>query len=737
MKINCTVIVEIFKSETTGYTVFIGQTEDMENIHFVGNALDITEGSDLELEGTWDNHSKYGKQFKFTKYTKLIPQDEKGIIRYLATAEIKGIGEAIAKRIVDAFGLETFDTIRYRPQELVMIKGISEEKALELSDHLNKEWEKLNLITFLQKYDVSINVAGKIYEIYGSKALDKIKENPYNMLEDITSIDFKVVDKIGKNLGIAFDDDYRINSGIIFALTKIVSFGHVCVELDNLVPYAADLLGISKEGIINGITRLAIDKKVYLQEFDDVTFVYGSSLYLAEDGTAQKIFGMATDKASKKKLDKELNVIEENMQMTFSPQQKVAIKAALNNRLSVITGGPGTGKTTIIKGIIDLIRASNKSFVLCAPTGRAAKRITQTTGVEAKTLHRLLEITRIEDNNMRQMLDYEIKKINADIVIVDEMSMIDIMLMNNLMKAMRTKTRLVLVGDVDQLPSVGPGCVLKDLIDSGCVVVTKLDQIYRQSANSDIITNAHIVNAGNEPIFKEDTTDMYLLKTKNIQETVNKVKQLLEVDLATYISCDNLKDVQVLTPMKKTDLGSINLNSQIQKVLNPLRQGMEEKEHLGRHFRVGDKIMQMENNYDIAFRQQGIDGQGIYNGDIGYITEISKECSTLSVLFDDDKEVDYKFDELLQIDLAYAVTVHKSQGSEFDVVILPLLTGYTKLFTRNLLYTAMTRAKKLLIVIGSSDTIKFMVNNIEEKKRKTGLKYKLKEYVDRFDKMAR
>ena len=732
MKIKCTVIAEIFKSEETGYTVFVGDTGE-ENMHFVGNALDIKVGDEVSLEGAYDNHSKYGKQFKFTKYEKELPKDEKSLIKYIASAEIKGVGEATAKRIVDEFSMDSIEIIRFHPEKLLVVRGITEEKAVLISEKINEQWEKWNLVSFLQKYDISINVANKVYEVYQNKSVEVIKKNPYILLSTVKSIDFKIVDKLARNLGIPFDHEDRITNGILYALRKIMAFGYTCVEMENLLPYAASILGVAEDIVINLMTKLIIDKEIYVVNMNNKEFVFTAALYKAEDMTAKKLSEMAIEKPLKKSYDKEIKYIEEQNNITFSEEQRIAINNAMKNRVSIITGGPGTGKSTIIKCITNLIEMEDKKYVLCAPTGRAAKRIKETTGVEAKTLHRLLELVKIEDHDLDHMLEYSVKKINTDYIIVDEVSMVDIFLINNLMKAIRGKTKLILVGDACQLPSVGPGSVLEDLIESGKIVTTNLKEIYRQSKGSDIVINSHKVNNGEFPTLKKNNSDLIFIETSSVEETLREVKELVEYKINDYIECDNIKDLQVLTPMKKTSLGSISLNKLMQETLNPKISDLKEKETLGKRFRINDKVMQMENNYDIEFRQGDLDGQGIYNGDIGYVTDINKIDSTLTVKFDDDKEVCYMFSELDQLDLAYTVTVHKSQGSEFDVVILPLYTGFAKLFTRNLLYTAMTRAKKLLVIVGSENTIKYMVNNIEEKKRKTGLKEKLIKYCELYE----
>ena len=468
-----------------------------------------------------------------------------------------------------------------------------------------------------------------------------------------------------------------------------------------------------------------MSEKVFLEEINDSTFIFRRSFYIAEQNIANRIIGQTVLDKKPKNYSTHIERVSEKNSLVLSEEQISAINTALNSSISIITGGPGTGKTTIIKCIIDIIEDIGKEYVLCAPTGRAAKRITETTKKEAKTLHRLLEITKVNDDDFDSFLDTQVKMVEADFIIVDEASMIDIMMMNNLLKAIDDNTRIIFVGDVNQLPSVGPGNVLKDIIDSNTVKTTYLSEIYRQSSKSDIILNAHRVNNGNYPEFKNKDTDCFFINTTSVEDTKTEIESLLSYRLESFADIDKLKDLQILTPMKKTELGAIELNKLAQDILNPKSSNKKEKEFASKTFRVGDKVMQIVNNYDKRTTVDGIGFEGVYNGDIGYIIDIDFETEEMLVKFDDDRVVAYEFDELEQLEHAYAVTIHKSQGSEFDYVILPLFIGYKKLFTRNLLYTAITRAKKMLIVVGSKKIMNFMVDNIEEKRRKTGLKEKL------------
>ncbi len=477
--------------------------------------------------------------------------------------------------------------------------------------------------------------------------------------------------------------------------------------------------------IENGISRLVLNNKLYLQTINEKEYVFRKSFYLAEENIADGIISHTLKKSLNKDFDKQIEKVSKKNNLVLSNEQKEAISICLNNSISVITGGPGTGKTTIIKCIIDILEDMKKEYVLCAPTGRAAKRIKETTRKEAKTIHRLLEITKLDDNDIDSYFETIVAPIDADVVIIDEASMIDCMMMNNLFKAIKVTTQIIMVGDADQLPSVGPGSVLKDIISSNVVNVVSLKEIYRQSAMSDIILNAHRVNRGEYPEFKNKDTDMFFIKTNSIENTLSEISSLVSHRLKDFANIDVFKDLQILTPMKKTSLGTIELNSLIQSLLNPKDISKSEKEFNGRTYRVGDKVMQIINNYDKKFSINGTFFDGIYNGDIGYIKSIDNLNKKLIIVFDEEKEVEYEFEELEQIELAYAITIHKSQGSEFDYVVLPLYAGYPKLFTRNLLYTAMTRAKKMLVVVGSQNVLNHMVDNIESKNRKTGLKEKL------------
>lgn len=700
----------------SGYMTAVGQTEGLEI------------GDEIELEGEMSSHKVYGEQFKFTTYKKVLPKTDSALIQYIAD-NVKGVGKKKAKAIIDMFGQDTINTIRFKSIDLLKVKGLSEENVEALNVFFNEEYERWNVINFLTDFGISVVMASKIYQDLGKDTIDIVKQNPYSLLMFVKTLDFKQVDKIGEKLGVLPESESRIDTGIIYSLNNATEFGHTCLKEDTLISYAAKILNVPESCIQNGIIRLELHEKLYRQTINDEEYIYRKSYFLAEENIADFIVKKSNVKLNKKDdYSKYIDEISKEDRIELSDEQKEAILNSLINEITVITGGPGTGKTTIIKCIIQILEKLDIKYVLCAPTGRAAKRITETTKREARTIHRLLEITKLDNEDIDMLYNLEVKTIEEDFVIVDEASMLDTIMMNNLIKALNKKTKIIFVGDVDQLPSVGPGNVLKDIISSKIVNTVYLKQIYRQSAKSDIILNAHRVNEGKYPEFKNKDTDMYFIKTSSVEDTLSEISSLVSYRLESFATFDKLKDLQILTPMKKTTLGTIELNSMLQELLNPKSISKEERKVGDRIYRVGDKVMQIQNNYDKRFDVKGEAKQnieGVYNGDIGYIQKIDNVNKELTVLFDDVREISYDFDELDELELAYATTIHKSQGSEFDYVVLPLYTGYPKLFTRNLLYTAMTRAKKMLVIVGSKKMIEYMVDNIDSKNRMTGLKDKL------------
>ena len=727
MKIDGKIETIIFSNKTNGWTVLLLKS-GKDYTTATGQIEDIEVGDEIELDGEFVVHKVYGEQFKFENYKKLLPKTNSALIQYIAD-NIKGVGKKTATNIINTFGDDAINVIRFNPEKLREVKGLNLEKIENLNTFFNEEWDKWNSIEYLSNLGISVLVASRIYKALCNETIKVVKENPYSLISFVKSIDFKLVDEIGKKLGLSLDNEDRIDTGILYALGKVTEFGHTCIDLDKLVDYSMSILNVDEQDIINGIARLKFMQKIYTEDINQKEFVFRRSLYLAEENIAKSIIAKTRQSIKIKNYDKQIEKVSDVNSLVLSDEQKQAISTCLNNYISVITGGPGTGKTTIIKCIIDILENLKKEYVLCAPTGRAAKRIKETTGKEAKTLHRLLEITKVENDNLDMFLDIMVRPIEAEVVIIDEASMIDTMMMNNIIKALKVNTKLILVGDVNQLPSVGAGAVLKDIIDSNCVNTVYLKKIYRQSAKSDIIVNAHRVNDGIYPEFKTKDTDLFFYQTDSVSSTLDKIDSVIseEIDLHEDVkdAIDILKNMQILTPMKKTELGTIQLNEILQEKLNK-KDGIKiEKKFGDKTFRVSDKVMQIVNNYDKKFSIDGKFFDGVFNGDIGYITKIDNLEEKLYVLFDDEKEVEYDFDELDQLEHAYAITIHKSQGSEFDFCILPIYIGYPKLFTRNLLYTAMTRAKKKLVIIGSKKMINYMVDNVDSKNRNTGLKQKI------------
>ncbi|MDF2866452.1 MAG: helicase, putative, RecD/TraA family [Clostridia bacterium] len=720
MKITGKVVAKIFHNASNGYTV-LAIKSDKDNLTAVGETSEIEVGDMVELEGVYDSHKAYGDQFKFSTCTKVMPKDRTALVQYISD-NVRGVGKKTASNLVNMFEDETVEVIRMHPDRLSEVSGLNEEKIDSLRDFFLNEWEKWNTVEYLSQFGISVLIANKIYETLKGDTIAVVKEDPYSLLDFVKTLDFKTIDKIGLNQGISPDNLSRISAGILFALSEITEFGHTCIEESILVNYSAEALAVPEGIIENGLITLKMNEKIYIQNIDGISYVFVKTYYLAEKNIASTIVAHTINGSPNKEYKKEIEKVSEKYGLVLSEEQITAISTCLNNSISVITGGPGTGKTTIIKCIIDMLTDMKKSYVLAAPTGRAAKRMTETTNKEAKTLHRLLEITKLDDRDLELFLNYIVKNIEADVVIVDEASMIDTLMMNNLLKAVKATTKIILVGDVNQLPSVGPGSVLKDIIDSEIVPTVFLREIYRQSSKSDIIMNAHKVNRGEFPEFKSKDTDLFFVKTNSIEETVSELSSLIAYRLENFAELNVMTDLQVLTPTKKNELGTYSLNKTIQNILNPKSSKKHSKEYRGRIFREDDKVMQIVNNYDREYNQNDVRGTGVYNGDVGYISSIDNFLEYMIVTFDDDKKVEYKFDELDELEHAYAVTIHKSQGSEYNYVIIPLFNGYPKLFTRNLLYTAMTRAKKMLIIIGNRNIINFMVDNIEENNRKTGLK---------------
>jgi len=716
----------VFNNENNGYTVCNLDVEG-QLMTAVGYLPFVSVGDIILANGNFVKHAVYGEQFKINEFEKIMPSSTAEIEKYLGSGIIKGVGPATSKKIVNKFGNDTIYVLRFEPYKLAEINGITNIKATQISEEFNNEWELWQIVLFLQKYGIGATNANRVYKELGIHAIDKIKENPYILLNILYGVEFSVIDKMAINLGTDYDSSFRISSGIKYALSLSSRNGHTCSNKDELIKFVSILLSIQKEMVENELTALSYSKEINLEN----EFVFLKTYYEAEDTIARRVMMMCNDDVKKcKNLDSKIENVERLIKIDLSNEQKKAIKLVFDNKIAIITGGPGTGKTTIIKTIIKLMQDEGLEIALCAPTGRAAKRITETTGEEAKTLHRLLALGKTEEDGIT--INYEVPKIDKDVVIVDEVSMVDTVLLHFLTKALLNKTRLILIGDSDQLPSVGPGNILKDLIDSDIVPTAKLSEIYRQARESQIVVNAHKINQG-EPIdLSSRDGDFFFIKSSNI---VKQICDLTSQRLLKYGNYNPLQDIQVLTPTKKGDSGTRNLNKELQQVLNPKSQFKNEKEYGSVIFREGDKVMQTKNNYDIYWESKDGKnyGSGIYNGDMGIINKISEDG--IQIIFDDDKIVEYDSSNIEELEHAYAITIHKSQGSEFPVVVMPLLSGPSMLYTRNLLYTGVTRARQLLVIVGEEMIIKNMVENNNTKKRNTGLKFKLEKYMQIFKKV--
>ena len=728
----------IYQNETNSYSIAIFSTEEQEILTVVGYLPFIGVGDTLKLSGKMVVHQEYGEQFKIETFEKIMPENAAALEKYLASGTIKGIGPATAKKIIDKFGEDTLNIFKFEPIRLSEIKGISKEKAYDIGEEFNEKWEVWQIVSFLEKFGIGANNSKKVYDALGVNAVEKIQENPYILVDIVYGVNFHNIDKIAMQIGIPMDSDYRIKSGIKYALLIASYNGNTCVKKENLVEFVESTLEIDSEYIKNSLINLNVKSEIVIEEKDGEEWIYLEPLNRAEKNIANKLKALRDTNNIKyiKNFDNIIKQKEEKLNLELSEKQFEAIRQMNENNMCIITGGPGTGKTTIIKFMIDIYKDEKKKVVLCAPTGRAAKKMAETTGEEAKTIHRLLEIGKFEEDKLGS-IDTEVTPVDADIIIIDEMSMVDVFLMNYLSKAIYLGTKVIFVGDVNQLPSVGPGTILKDIIDSNEFKVVHLDKIFRQAAKSKIIVNAHNVNQGISFVGKKDYSedsneDFFYINESNQEKMLYQITSLCKDRLKNYGDYEFFKNIQVLTPTKKGKIGTKELNISLQNVLNPKTDEIYEKQYGGACFREGDRVMQIKNNYDIYW-EKGRDesfktyetGTGIFNGEIGRISNILIEEHQIEVEFDDGKIAWYAYSELEQLEHAYSITIHKAQGSEFDVVVLAVPQSSNMLLTRNLLYTGMTRAKKMLIVIGSNSLIEFMINNLDVQKRNTGLKAKL------------
>ncbi len=726
----------VYRNEENGYTV-LTLVHKGEEVTCVGTFQYIGEGECLEAEGDYTAHPVYGEQLKISKYEIKAPEDITAIERYLASGAIKGIGTVMASRIVRRFKKDTFRIIEEEPERLTEIKGISQKKAMEIADQIQEKKDMRKAMIFLQGYGIGANLAVKIYNQYGPGLYTILKQNPYRLADDIHGVGFRIADEIAAKVGIHADSDFRIKSGILYSLMQAAASGHVYLPLEELTAYTGSLLNLQIDSIEKHVMDLAIEKRIVLKEIEEKKLVYAAAYYYMELNSARLLYDLnIEEKVSEDAIKKRLDNIEQETGVELDNLQREAVIEAVKYGLLVITGGPGTGKTTTINAIIRYFESEQMEVLLAAPTGRAAKRMTEATGCEAKTIHRLLELNggSREVASMAIFERNEQNPLEADVIIIDEMSMVDIGLMNSLLKAVSVGTRLILVGDVNQLPSVGPGNVLKDIIRSGAFPVVRLTKIFRQAGQSDIVLNAHKINKGEKVALDNNSKDFLFLKRDEANVIISVIIRLIQKKLPHYVNAKEL-DIQVLTPMRKGQLGVERLNEILQQYLNPPSTEKKEKEQAGSLFREGDKVMQIKNNYQLEWEIRGKNGivvdkgMGIFNGDTGIIKEINEFSEILTVEFDEGRFVEYSYKQLEELELAYAITIHKSQGSEYPAVILPLLTGPQMLMNRNLLYTAVTRAKKCVCLVGSKETFYEMAENQKEQKRYSGLCNRIQELV--------
>ena len=726
----------VFRNEDNGYTVFHLNNEDGE-VTCVGNFNYITEGELLELQGEYVMHSTYGLQLSVSSSEVKEPEDLLSIERYLGSGAIKGLGAALAGRIVRRFKEDTFRIIEEEPERLAEVKGISERKAREIAEQVEGKKDVRKAMIYLQKYGISTTLAAKIYKQYGQKVYHILEENPYQIADDVQGVGFKTADEIAMRIGIHTDSDYRIRSGIFYALLQGVAEGHIYLPEEILLRRTAALLEVEISDIQKYLMDLSIEKKIVLKQTEQGIRVYPSNYYYMELNTAKMLHDLNIhadiDVAY---VSNRLQLLEQDAELSLDEMQRQAVIEAAKHGILVLTGGPGTGKTTTINAMIQYFGSQGLDILLAAPTGRAAKRMTEATGYEAQTIHRLLEVSgNPEDGDGRSgFARNEENPLETDILIIDEVSMVDLPLMHALLRAIIPGTRLIFVGDGNQLPSVGPGSVLKDLLRSECFPTVCLTKIFRQATESDIVMNAHKINRGEPVVLDNKSRDFFFLKRQDANTIISVVITLLQKKLPKYVEAETY-DIQVLTPMRKGLLGVERMNRILQEYLNPPNQKKTEKEYGDKLFREGDKVMQIKNNYQLEWEiatKYGLvvdKGVGIFNGDMGIITNINTYNETLEVEYDEKRKVTYPFQLLDELELAYAITIHKAQGSEYPAVVIPLLPGPRQLFHRNLLYTAVTRAKKCVTLVGSEDTFYEMIQNAHEQNRYTSLSERIQEFM--------
>ena len=721
----------VFKNEDNGYTIAHLANPDNEVV-IVGCMPTLSVGESIEVEGKWVNHKTYGTQFEVNKFMPITPSSLEGIYVFLSSGMIHGIGEKMAKRIVDKFGVNTLDIIQNDPDRLQEVEGIGIKKIDQIVKSYEENRELRNIIIELSPFGITPNYCMKIYKKYKGKAIDIINKNPYKLAEDIRGIGFKIADDIASKIGIEKNSKDRVCQGIIYSLNQSLGNGHTYLPEHILIQESHKLLQVDIDLIKQCIMDLTYDQKIHIEKMNGQNLIYLIPYYLSENGVCKQIVKLAQAEFKNLNIDieEEIRVVEEEANIKLATNQAKAVKEAIESGVVIVTGGPGTGKTTTINTIIKIFENNDQEVVLAAPTGRAAKRMSETSNKEAKTIHRLLEMGFATDSDQLEFMKNEEEPIKADVIIVDEVSMVDILLMYSLLRAVKVGTRLILVGDSDQLPSVGAGNVLKDLIDSNVINVVELNEIFRQARESMIVVNAHKINNGQPLHLNAKGKDFFFIKKSTNEEILQEIIGLVNERLPKFYNVDKIKDIQVLASMRKGDLGVNNLNVELQKYLNQPEKYKVEESFQKRIFRVGDKVMQIKNNYTKKWENEDStdSGEGVYNGDIGYVYHIDKEKRTVYVIFDNSKIVSYKYDELDELDHSFCTTIHKSQGSEFPVVVIPITWAPPMLLSRNLIYTAVTRAKKLVVLVGDVKYLEYMIKNNRTNERYSNLAYKLNQF---------
>ncbi len=719
-----------YRNEDNGYTV-LSLVDAGEEYTLVGSFHYISEGEMIEAVGSMTEHPVYGEQMTVESYEIKAPEDTAAMERYLGSGAIKGIGAALASRIVRRFKADTFRIMEEEPERLSEVKGVSEKMAMSISQQVEEKKEMRQAMMFLQEYGITMNLAVKIYQEYGPRLYSVLKENPYQLADDIPGVGFKMADEIARKAGIFTDSDFRIKCGVLYTLLQATANGHTFLPEGELLSQTSELLKIEPSFIEKHLMDMQLDKRLVIRELEGKRIVYASQYYYMELNVAKMLHDLnIRGRMAEEEIRTQLLKLQKEEQIELDEKQVQAVVEAVNSGLLIITGGPGTGKTTTINTIIRFFESQEMEILLAAPTGRAAKRMTEATGYEARTIHRLLELTGVPGDDRSLGMHFERNEENpldADAVIIDETSMVDIHLMQSLLKAINPGTRLILVGDVNQLPSVGPGNVLRDMIDSGSFNVVMLTKIFRQATQSDIVVNAHKINRGELVPLGKKSNDFLFIKREDPNAIINAMITLVQDKLPGYVQAKTY-DIQIMTPMRKGAIGVERLNTILQEYLNPPGEGKAEKETVGVTYRVGDKVMQIKNNYNIEWEvrnKYGIPmdkGTGVYNGDMGIVREINAFAELVTVEFDEGRMVDYSFKQLEELELAYAITIHKSQGSEYPAVVIPVFSGPRMLMTRNLIYTAVTRAKSCVCLVGMPEVFGDMVNNEMEQRRYSGLK---------------